>query len=149
MRHSRGFVLIEALVTVLILSVLAAAAYPSFHRYVVRSKRVEAQAALLMLMQQQERYFTQNNSYIAFSSASTDEQERQFKWWSGVSAASSAYEVEGKACPGERIADCVQLVATPGTEQVDHLFRDEECEQLTLTSTGLRQASGPGTRCWR
>jgi type IV pilus assembly protein PilE len=42
----------------------------------------------------------------------------------------------------------VQLVAMPGTAQVDAKFRDDDCGKLTLTSTGLRLASGPATGCW-
>lgn len=148
MARSRGFSLIEVLVTLLIVALLAAAAIPSFQQHVIRSKRVEAQAALLMLMQQQERYFTQNNRFLEFSAGSAGVEERRFQWWSGISAASSAYELEGRACAGERIEDCVQLTATPGTAQVDAQFKDTECEQLILTSTGQRQATGAGARCW-
>lgn len=144
----RGWTMLEVLVVLVIAMVLAAFSYPSYSQFVIRSKRVEAQAALQLLMQQQERYFSANNSYLAFSSASTGEAERRFKWWSGASAASSAYEIEGKACDDEEIASCVQLVATPGTEQVDAHYKDDECGKLILTSTGLRLAAGGGVRCW-
>ena len=71
-----------------------------------------------------------------------------FQWWSGSKAPSSSYEIEGKACEGETIEQCVQLVASPGTDKVDARFRDEECQQLKLSSTGVRLATGPGERCW-
>jgi type IV pilus assembly protein PilE len=143
-----GFTLMEMLIVLIILSLLASQAYPAFHKHVIRVRRQEAQSALLRLMQQEERYFTQANTYIEFSSASTDAQARQFKWWSGNSKASSGYEIEGKPCEGEQISQCVRLVATPGSGNVDPTFHDTECEQLTLTSTGLRLASGPGEKCW-
>ena len=100
-------------------------------------------------MQHQERHFTRFNTYVAFSAASTGQAPAQFRWWSGRAPKSSAYEVEGKACEGEQIRDCIQLVATPGTPKVDNSFKDPRCERLILTSTGLHLASGPGPGCWR
>lgn len=149
MRRSQGWSMLEVLIVLAIGMVLAAFSYPSYSQFVIRSKRVEGQAALLQLMQQQERYFSANNRYTAFSSASSDPAERQFKWWSGESAAASAYEIEAKACEDESIENCVQLVATPGTARVDAHYKDDECGKLILTSTGLRLATGPGARCWR
>jgi type IV pilus assembly protein PilE len=150
MRDTRhGFTLVELMVVLAVLGILAALAYPNYCQHVVRTRRTEAQVALQALMQQQERYFTQHNRYIAFGAAAAVPDAQRFRWWSGSSAATSAYEIEGKACDGEDIADCVQLVATPGTARVDSTFRDAQCERLILTSTGLHLASGPATRCWR
>lgn len=148
MTRRSGFTLVEVLIVMLILCLLALQMLPSFHSFVVRTRRSEGQAALLQLMQQQERYYTQHNRYIAFSSASDGEDEKLFQWWSGSKAPSSSYEIEGKACEGETIEQCVQLVASPGTDKVDPRFRDEECQQLKLSSTGVRLATGPGERCW-
>jgi type IV pilus assembly protein PilE len=145
---TEGFTLVELLVALVIMGVLAAQAMPAWQQHVIRTKRGEAQSALLKLMMQQERFHTQNNRYIAFSSGATDAEARHFHWWSGASPPVSAYEIEGKACDGELIEQCVQLVATPGTGLVDGVFRDEDCRKLTLTSTGLRLASGPATGCW-
>lgn len=146
--HERAFSMIELLVVLVILAVLAAQAMPSFKQHVVRARRSEAQAAMLQLMQQEERFYTQANTYIAFSSSTTEPEARQFKWWSSNGAPTSAYEIEGKACDGEPISQCVQLIATPGTAMVDSAFRDDDCRQLKLTSSGLRLATGPSTRCW-
>ncbi|HAT31675.1 MAG TPA: pilus assembly protein PilE [Janthinobacterium sp.] len=147
-RRSTAFALIELMAVLAIVCILAALAYPSLHRYIVLGKRAQAQAALLQLMQQQERYFSLNNSYLAFSSNSTDPAEKLFKWWSGASAAESAYEIEGVACPGEAIAQCVQLNARPGTAKVDRVYRDLDCGILSLSSAGERSVSGVAPRCW-
>ncbi|WP_295991912.1 type IV pilin protein [Rugamonas sp.] len=131
-----GFSAIELMTLLVVAALLAAAAVPAFSRYVVRVRRGEAEALLEQLMQQQERYYELNNSYLAFSAASSDPAARQFKWWSGASAPVSAYEIVGKACDGELIAQCIQLQATPGTGNVDPRFREPDCQMLTLTSSG-------------
>jgi type IV pilus assembly protein PilE len=143
-----GFSMVEALVTLVIFGVLAEQAYAGLQHYVIRVRRNEGEAALMRLMQQQERYYSRYNSYIAFSSSSTDPEAMLFRWWTGSSARASAYEVEGKACEGELIAQCVRLIARPGTGMVDVNFHDDDCQELTLTSAGLRLASGPGAHCW-
>ena len=146
--RDRAFSMIELMIVLVVLAVLAAQVLPSFQQHVTRSRRAEAQATLLQLMQQEERFYTQTNTYIAFSSTATDAEARQFKWWSSNGALTSAYEIEGKACDGELISQCVQLIATPGTALVDTSFHDDDCRELKLTSTGLRLATGPSTRCW-
>ena len=149
MSAARGFTVIELLIALVVLALLGAAVAPAWHEQVVRTRRHEAQATMERLMLQQERYYTQNGSYLAFSARSTDPEQRQFQWWSGASAQTSSHEIEGRACDGQRLSECLQLLATPGTAMVDAGFRDRGCEQLILTSTGLRLARGPQSQCWR
>ena len=139
-----GFTLIELMVVLAIVSLLVVLVFPAFQQYVVRGKRAQAQAALLQLMQQQERYYTQNGVYLAFSAAAAG----PFTWWSGATAARSAYELRASACAQQTLAQCVMLTALPGTDKVDPAFKDAECETLTLDSAGQRRASGPAPRCW-
>lgn len=148
MRRSAGFTLIEVLIVLAIVAVLAAISYPSYAGYITKARRIEGQIALLELMQQQERFYTQHNTYLAFSSLSGDPQEQRFKWWSGSSAAGSAYELRGRACPGLDIARCIELQATPGTDKVDAKFKDSDCGTLTLNSAGEHSSSGSSDRCW-
>lgn len=148
MERRAGFTLIDVLIVLAILTVLAAIAYPSYAGYVTKTRRIEAQIALIETVQQQERFYTRSNTYIAFSSDSTDAQERRFKWWSGSAAASSAYELSARACPGRELSECVEVRATPGTAKVDARFRDADCETLTLDSAGEKTASGRLARCW-
>jgi type IV pilus assembly protein PilE len=148
-RAHAGFSLIEMLIVLVVLAILATAAMPAWQQHVISTRRNEAQAMLLRLMLQQERYFTQNGTYIGFSSGSTDFEARQFQWWSGSRAPGSGYEIEGKACDDEPIEQCVQVIATAGTAMVDANYRDDECRQMTLTSTGARSSAGTRANCWR
>ena len=146
-RH-RGFTLIEMLTVLAITLVLLAIAYPGYATYVVKARRVEAQAALLELMHKQERYFTQHNTYVAFSADAAEPEAKRFRWWSGADAASSGYELRGEACPNQPISRCIAIKALPGTDRVDASFRDASCQTLTLTSTGAHSSDGPDPRCW-
>lgn len=142
-----GFTLIELMTAVAVAAILAGMAYPSYTEYVRKAKRAEGKVALLQLLQQQERFYSQRGSYIVFSSSSTDEDEKRFKWYSGETAASSAYEIIGEACQGETIKNCVLLTAKPGTSKVDANFKDLACGKLTMTSTGVKGADGDN--CWK
>lgn len=147
-----GFTLIEVMVVAAIVAILAAVAYPSYLESVRKAKRAEGRKALMQLMQQQERYYSQNSKYIAFSSESTNENERKFIWFSGSSAAGSAYEIHATACGNEafeKIENCVLLTARPGTSKVDTGYKDAKCENLTLASTGIKGSSTGSTDCWQ
>jgi type IV pilus assembly protein PilE len=62
-KSSRGFTLIEAMITVAIISIIAAIAYPSYTSYVVRSSREAAKSELLHLSTAQEKIFLNSDSY--------------------------------------------------------------------------------------
>jgi type IV pilus assembly protein PilE len=145
MARPRGFTLIEMLVVLLILSVLASLAWPSYAGYLTKTRRMEGKVALITAMQQQEQHHALHHSYVAFSSAAP---VAGLRWWSGHDAATSAYELDAEACPGSALRDCVQLRARPGTQNVDPRFGDAECGTLILRSTGEQGASGQGARCW-
>lgn len=145
--HRSGFTLIELMIAVAVAAILAGIAYPSYIEHVRKAKRTEGKVALLQLLQQQERFYSQRGSYIAFSSSSVDEDEKRFKWYSGETEKSSAYEIVGDACQGETIKNCVLLTAKPGTSKVDTNFKDSACGNLTITSTGIKGADGDN--CWK
>ena len=59
-KNSKGFTLIELMVTVVIVSILAAVALPAYQQYVTKSKRNQAKAVILGISQSEERYYTNN-----------------------------------------------------------------------------------------
>ena len=148
MKRAGGFTLIDLLIVLAIVVVLAAIAYPSYAGFVTKTRRIEGQIALIEAVQQQERFYTRNNTYIGFSSDSSDEQEKRFKWFSGSAAATSAYELSARACAGRELSQCVEVQATPGTAKVNANFSDADCQTLTLNSAGEKTTSGRSTRCW-
>ena len=148
MRRYRGFTLVELVVVLAIVSILAAIAYPGYARHLAKARRVEAQLALVDAMQRQEQYRALHHTYIAFSVSITDTDSRQFRWWLGARPEDSAYELEGRACAGQAISQCIELRARPGTANVDTGFSDSDCGELSYDSTGAQGASGGGRRCW-
>ena len=62
-KYMRGVTLLELLIVLVVISILAAIAYPNYREYITRAKRTEAKAALLQIATQQERFYLQNNSF--------------------------------------------------------------------------------------
>lgn len=145
-KQSHGFTLVEVMIVLGILGILGGLIYPSYQGAVRKTKRTEGKAALLQLMQQQERYFSQHGSYLAFSSASLDAEAKRFKWFSGDNSAGSAYEISGAPCAGDTLQGCILLTARPGTAKVNSAYKDEQCGELSLASSGVK--SPARTECW-
>lgn len=62
-RPARGFTLIELMITVAVIGILTAIAWPSYQSYVVRSSRQAAQGELLQLANLQEKIYLNANTY--------------------------------------------------------------------------------------
>ena len=158
--RQRGFTLIELMITVAIVGILAAVAYPSYVSSVLKGKRAEGRTALMELMQQQERFMTQRNIYGAWTDPddiSTSGTARFFKTFSGDSSAKAAYKIRASNCDADsdaafplvagvpaKLRECVMLIASPQ-------FTDAEANILWIRSTGEKGCVG-GSRpsvCWK
>lgn len=64
-KKQRGITLIELMIVVVVISILAAIAYPNYQEFTARAKRNEAKAALLMLATNQERFYLNNNTFTS------------------------------------------------------------------------------------
>lgn len=67
---SNGFTLVELLIVVVIISLLAMVAVPSYNVSVSKARRADAQSSLSNLSGAMERFFTENGTYIGAAGTS-------------------------------------------------------------------------------
>lgn len=65
----RGFTLMELMIAVAIVGILAAIAYPSYTKQIIKGNRASAQSYLMDVAQREQAYLLDNRSYAATEAA--------------------------------------------------------------------------------
>ncbi len=143
-RRATGFTLIELMITVAVVGILAAIAYPAYTNQIAKGRRAECRAGLMQALQQQERYFTQFNTYAATATANNN-----IRTFSGDTATRSACNSFTATACGSGLTDCVLVEGT--MRQAD----PAGITQLSLSSQGTKGCRINGgatvtgnTTCW-
>jgi len=131
-----GFTLIELMVTVAVVAILAAIAFPSYQDYITRSRRAEGKSILLQTQQRVERAYTDLNSY---ASAVT-----QVVGASGVTSEHGYYLVTADAVVPST-ASTYLLNSTPQGAQATN---DTACGTFKIDQLLNKTATGGGANCW-
>jgi len=134
LKDKKGFTLIELLISVAIVGILAAVAYPSYTDFVLRSNRTEAQSELLRIANLQEQYFIDNRAYTADMTElglSADPFITENGYYSIDTSAFSA------------VASTYTLTATAKGSQ---LSGDTDCTTINVNEVGRKTAET--ATCW-
>lgn len=144
-KQQKGFTLIELMIVVVIAAILLMVALPSYQQQVRKTRRSLGKAELMEVMARQEQFFLDHRRYARVL---TD-----------LGYPESPYAIDtdgndGPAAATDRIylidmstlPRSFTLYATPQLSQSG----DRVCGTLSLTSIGLKAATGSGSasECW-
>ena len=145
LKFQRGMTLIELMVVVAIVAIVFALAFPSYERYVVRTKRTVAQNALLQVADRQQQFFMDNKQFAAnltnlgFNANPfvVDDQ------------GSATVATDDDAVYSLTLSNVTQTTWTATAAPLQgQLSRDTDCGSLSITQAGTKASSGGGANCW-
>lgn len=128
-KNRKGFTLIEVMVTVAVLAILSAIAYPLYESQSRKGKRPAAMALMEEVAQAEQRYFSHMNT---FTITVTD--------LPGIKSATSAggyYSITVAPAAAGSIANSFVVTAEPLTADQ----KKDSCQKLTLTDREVRGGS--------
>ena len=139
-KYNQGITLMELMITLVIVAIIMAIAYPSYQDQMEKARRAEGREFLLRIAAAQERFYTNNNRY---SNSFTTVAAGGLGVTSNMSERGH-YQVNVVLSAGNQE---YALTAVPQATQAS----DTTCANLTLNSRGVRGASGTAgaAGCWR
>jgi type IV pilus assembly protein PilE len=144
----RGITLIELLIAMVIVSILAAIAIPSYSSYIMKSRRTEAKSALLGMAALEERFYSTNNSYSGNASdlgyaAGTTPPFLVGSGYYNITTLTAVAAVAPASSTSVGTPATYTITATPTGSQAN----DSACSSFTINSGGVQTSTCGGT-CW-
>ena len=140
-----GFSLIELMVVVAIVAILSAIAYPSYQRYVVKTKRSVAQSALLQVADRQQQFFMGNKRFAADMTNLGYTADPYVVSDEGNSTVAGDIKAVYSVSLSNVTATTWTATAAPINGQ---LSRDTYCGSLSITQTAAKGKTGSSDKCW-
>ena len=149
--RTQGFTLIELMITVAIISIIAAIAVPSYQASIRKSKRSEAMAALTDIASLQEQHYVQYNSYAQYLTKKNGglnyvNHQNENKVFTDNGNYKLVLSWPFNNCSVKNRV-CFQVTAIAQGSQA----KDEQCNKFILRSDGLkiaRDISNAKSDCW-
>ena len=135
MNKQRGFTLIELMVTVLIVSILAAVALPSYSNYVKRGRIPDATSNLAAKRVQMEQFYQDNRTYAASPACNTDTTSSPYFTFSCTSA------------DGYLTSYTIQAAGVGSMAGFTYTIDQSNSKQTTAAPSGWAAAAMPAV-CW-
>lgn len=135
---SRGFTLIELMITVAVVGILAAVAYPAYTSHIARVNRSAVQSFMYAVANKQEQYLLDARSYAD-------------------TLAKLSLSVPAELTSRYTVSLAMDMTATPPSYLITatpigaQLSNDARCGELTLNQQGVKTKSGTAANvsdCW-
>lgn len=128
-----GFTLIELMISVAIIGILAAIAYPSYTNYVLRTNRSAAQSFIMEVAGRQERYMLDARTYGDLTALGMN---------TVPPSVTKNYDIVSTPSVGPPPSYTITATAIAGSAQAT---KDSACTPLSINQTGNKL---PATGCW-
>ena len=140
--EQKGFTLMDLLIAVVVISILAMVAYPSYQDQRLKTKRTEAKALLLDLANQQEAFYSEHLSY---ANSITDPDQLNSSAESEHSFYTATVSVLPAGCSAGSTPCRVYTLNAVAN------FEDSECRSLGYNQASTKTSTGTASKefCWR
>jgi len=122
------------MIAVVILSILATIAYPSYMGQVRKTRRVDGKSAVLEVAMAEERYYTKNKTYtkklkeLSINSALKDKKSKEGYYTLTLTASKTTFTIK----------------ATATGAQAD----DTDCKTMSMNQIGEKTSTDGSSACW-